>query len=354
MIIEKEFNTSWGKRLSVELPGANVDITGWDQELVSVKTCSSGRDDESGKVNFYESSKGVEIHSRHSGKQLRYPGDFKCEIKVPKRFDLEIKLMAGRISINNVAGHITGISMAGDLNLRALKGALNLETMAGNISLLNSEVSGQVKTMAGQVVMQDVSGNIKGSSMAGDVIRRQATSRPREMSDDEVRLALMAGNVNVGNAPAGADLSTMAGNIHVQSAARHVKARTNAGNIRIDRIDGWIQASTLAGGVSVTMVGQSDQGKRHVEINAMGGVVELTVPVDLSMQVEITLAQTIDSDRDYRIISDFSIQQSEFGKWLYNEGTTRKYLYGKGSLAGGKNKIIIKTVNGDVYLKKGS
>ncbi len=351
MIIEREFNTSSGKRLSVELPGANVDITGWDQELVSVKTCSSGRDDEAGKVDFHESSNGVEIYSRHIGNRLGYPRDVKCEIKVPKRFNIEIKLMAGRISINDVAGHIRGVSMAGDLDLRALKGALNLETMAGNISLSNSEVSGQVKTMAGQVVMEGVSGNIKGSSLAGDVIMRKAL--PRDMSGDEVRLDQMAGDINVSDAPAGAALSTLAGHIHVRSAARHVKAKTNAGNILIDEIDGWIQASTMAGGVSARMVGKSDLGKRHVEIDAMGGVVELTVPVNFSMQVDIALAQTIDSDRNYRIISDFKIQQSEFGKWVYNEGTTRKYLYGKGSLAGGKNKITIKTVNGDVYLKRG-
>ncbi len=172
MIIEKEFNASSGKKLSVKLPGADVDITGWDQELVSVKTQFSGRDDHIGAFDFHENSEGVEIYSRHLGNRLGSPRDFKFEIRVPKRFNIEINLMAGRISINDVAGHIKGVSMAGDLNLRALTGALNLETMAGNISLLNSEVSGQVKTMAGQVVMQGVSGGVQGSSMAGAVVYR--------------------------------------------------------------------------------------------------------------------------------------------------------------------------------------
>src|SRR5215207_8258616 len=161
MIIEKEFATSWGKKLRVELPGASVDITGWDQELVSIITRFKGRDEDGCKVEFNENSDGVEIYSRHIG-NFGYPKEFKFEIKVPKRYNIDITLMAGRISINDVAGHIKGVSMAGDLSLRALRGALNLETMAGNISLLNSEVSGQVKTMAGQVVMQDVSGSIQG------------------------------------------------------------------------------------------------------------------------------------------------------------------------------------------------
>jgi hypothetical protein len=173
MIIEKEFTASAGKKLSVVLPGADVDITGWDQERVSVKTRFSGRNDDAGNFDCHENSNGVEIYSRRIGIG-RGPKDFKFEIRVPKQFDIEINLMAGRISINDVAGHIKGVSMAGDLNLRALTGALNMETMAGNISLLNSDVSGQVKTMAGQVVMQGVSGNIQGSSMAGEVVHQNS------------------------------------------------------------------------------------------------------------------------------------------------------------------------------------
>lgn len=342
MIIEKEFTASSGKKLSVKLPGADVDITGWDQELVSVKTRFSGRDDEIGTFDFHENSNGVEIYSRHIGTRSGYPKDFKFEIRVPKRFDIEINLMAGRISINDVAGHIKGVSITGDLNLRALKGALNLETMAGNISLLNSEVSGQVKTMAGQVVMQGVSGSIQGSSMTGDVVHRKSPQQLQKPSD-EIHV-LRVGDIDVRHAPAGADLTTLAGNIRVRSAAGLVKAQTNAGNILIDAIDGSVQAATMAGGVSVRMVGPADKRKRDVEITSMGEVTELIVPASLSMQVEIALAQTVDRVRDYRIVSDFEIQQSDSGTCLY----------GTGSFAGGRNRINIKTVNADVYLIKGA
>ena len=360
MIIEKEFTASSGKKLSVKLPGADVDITGWDQELVSVKTRFSGRDDEVGTIDFHENSSGVEIYSRHIGTRPGYPKDFKFEIRVPKRFDIDINLMAGRISINDVAGHIKGVSITGDLNLRALKGALNLETLAGNISLLNSEVSGQVKTMAGQVVMQGVRGSIQGSSMTGDVVRRKSPQQLQKLGDeiDVLRvgdivvrqapagadLTTLAGNIRVRHAPAGADLTTLAGNIRVRSAAGLVKAQTNAGNILIDAIDGSVQAATMAGGVSVRMVGQADKKKRDVEITSMGEVTELIVPANLSMQVEISLAQTVDRVRDYRIISDFEIQQSVSGTCLQ----------GTGSFAGGRNKIKIKAVNADVYLMKGA
>ncbi len=343
MIIEKEFTASPGKKLSVELPGADVDIKGWDQELVSVKTRFSGGDEKTGSFDCQENSNGVEIYSRHIGTGSGAPKNCKFEIRVPRKFNIEIKLMSGRISINDVAGQIKGASMCGDLNLRALKGALNLETMAGNISIENSDVSGQVKTMAGKVLMQGVSGSVLGSSMTGEVVHRKSPQQLQKKCD-EIHLFRMAGDINVDDAPRGAYLTTLAGNIHVRSAAVLVKAQTNAGNILIDAVDGSVQASTMAGGVKVRMVGQPDKGKRDVEITSMGEVTELIVPANLSMQVEITLDQTVDRRRDYRIVSDFEIQQTRSGKCLY----------GTGSFAGGQNKIKIKAVNSDVYLRKGA
>jgi hypothetical protein len=40
--------------------------------------------------------------------------------------------------------------------------------------------------------------------------------------------------------------------------------------------------------------------------------------------------------------------------WDHSHGNPRKYIYGTGTIAGGKNRLQIETVNGDVYLKKGS
>ena len=90
-----------------------------------------------------------------------------------------------------------------------------------------------------------------------------------------------------------------------------------------------------------------------MNIESMGGDITLTVPAGLSMDIDITLAYTKDRDDDYKIVSDFAVKQEETKEWDHHHGSARKYIYGTGSIAGGKNKVRIKTVNGNVFLKKG-
>ena len=86
----------------------------------------------------------------------------------------------------------------------------------------------------------------------------------------------------------------------------------------------------------------------------MGGDVSLTVPEGLSMDIDIKLAYTRRSRQDFEIVSDFDIEIEETDDWERPRlvGTPKKYIYGKGVVAGGKNKIVLRTTNGDIYLRK--
>ena len=145
----------------------------------------------------------------------------------------------------------------------------------------------------------------------------------------------------------------MGGDIHIKRAARYARAKTMGGRIDIDAIDGGLDAITMGGDVDVTMVGDPDKGDRSVNIESMGGDISLTVPPGLSMDIDITLAYTKDRRDDYRIVSDFDVKREETKEWDHSRGSARKYIYGTGSFAGGRNKVHIKTVNGNVHLKKG-
>jgi hypothetical protein len=86
----------------------------------------------------------------------------------------------------------------------------------------------------------------------------------------------------------------------------------------------------------------------------MGGDIILTVPAGLSMDFDIKLTLTHRaSNADYKIISDFPIDIEKSGDWDSSGRSDRRYIYGSGKVAGGKNKIRIDTVNGDVIIKKG-
>lgn len=352
--IDKEFKVSPGKKLDVDLrTGGSLKIAGWDRPIVSVKGRLPGRDAEHCHIEVEEQPDGVRISSYYEGRRRNSSSDLEFEINVPNKFDLTLETMGGGITIDNVEGTIEGKTMGGALELSNLKGRLDLTTMGGRITLTNSDVDGRVKTMGGQVLVQDVSGDVKATSQGGSVVQKNVKRRSGNDIGSEVNIHTMGGDINVDDAPNGTDVHTMGGDIQIKNAARYAKAKTMGGSITIDAIDGRVEATTMGGEINIVMVGDPSAGDRSVELQSMGGDVTLTVPPALSMDVDITLAYTRDRHGDYKIVSDFDLKREETKEWDDDHGSPRKYIYGTGSIAGGKNKVRIKTVNGNVYLKKG-
>jgi DUF4097 and DUF4098 domain-containing protein YvlB len=353
-IIEKEFKVSSGKKLDVDLrTGGSLKIVGWDKDIVRVKSNLRGRDAKDCKVEIEEESGGVRISSYYEGRRNTYSTDCDFEINVPTKFNISLETMGGGITIDNVEGTMEGETMGGALELTSLKGFLDLTTMGGKISLTNSDVDGRVTTMGGQVLVEDVTGDVKATSQGGNITHRNVKRRLGEGVQNEVSIKTMGGDINVDDAPEGTDVHTMGGDIHIKQATKFARAKTMGGNIEIDAIDGRIEATTMGGDVTVTMVGDPEKGERSVRIQSMSGDVSLTVPPALSMDIDITLAYTRDRNDDYKIVSDFDVKQEESKEWDRRHGTARKYVYGTGSIRGGKHKVHIKTVNGNIYLKKG-
>lgn len=374
--IKKDFNIRMGNKLVLDLEtGGGVYISGWDKEKVAVKVHISGVDEDDYDLDFDAGSSSIKISSDYSSRWGRHDGDFEFDIKVPERFDIEIESSGGGVHIADVEGEISGSTaggsldftnlsgdiefrtMGGEIRVTEVKGRLRLETMGGGITITDSEVDGKVSTMGGNILMEHVKGNLKGSTMGGNVICRDVSGRSdrsKSSTGDEVHISTMGGDIHLDDAPQGANLGTRGGDITVRSAGKFVKAKTFGGNIEIDEIDGWVNARTLGGDVTVKMVGDADEGRRDIEISSLGGEITLTVPADLSMEFDIELAITKNSHRDYEIISDFDMKQEKTKEWDRSRGSKRKYIYGTGTVAGGRNKIEISTINGNIYIKKGA
>jgi DUF4097 and DUF4098 domain-containing protein YvlB len=183
-----------------------------------------------------------------------------------------------------------------------------------------------------------------------------------------VRIARMGGEIDVKDAPHGADLSTMGGDIHVGDVASFAKVKTMGGVITIDHakgpvdattmggitighVDGPIKASTMGGDITARMVTTSAD-RRDVELTSFGGTITLTVPKDFPMDVRITLAYTKNAPRTYEIIDHIGLDQRETPDWDNSMGSPRKYIRAQGHVGNGSNHVSIKTTNGDVILKQ--
>jgi DUF4097 and DUF4098 domain-containing protein YvlB len=162
----------------------------------------------------------------------------------------------------------------------------------------------------------------------------------------------MGGEIALPEAPHGADLETMGGAIRVGSAAGHVRAVTMGGDVSIERLDGSVDALSMAGDVRVTIVGDGGADGRDVRLESYSGTLTLVVPESLDAQIQVQLAYTRSSARSYRIESDIPLETTITSTWDTSEGSPRKFIHGKGRAGSGKNRIVLRTINGDVRIKR--
>ncbi len=350
--LEREFKLPMGKNISVDIStGGSVSVFGWDKEKVSVKVEYRGREIDEKLVQFESTKSGLNITIEADND---YHGSLHFYIQAPRKSDIEIETMGGDIELENLEGTFSGQTMGGELDLRKLKGKAELTTFGGKITLKDSDIDGELKTMGGKVLFENVVGNIKGTSLGGNVTYKNVSNRVGDYKarGDEVYISTMGGEINVDDAPMGANVKTMGGDIHIRRAKEYVQAKTMGGEIVIDGIDGWVKATTMGGNVSVVMTGNPEKGERHVELSSMGGDIELTLPKELSADFDIELIFTKNSRKNYKIRSDFDLKIEESDDWEYSRGTPRKYIRGTGSVKGGKHSVSVSTINGEIRIKK--
>jgi DUF4097 and DUF4098 domain-containing protein YvlB len=371
--ITREFTIEPGHRLEVDLrTGGSIYVRGWDQSKVSVNAYVDRGDWDDFDVEFNQRDDEIIIRSRDLRKWGNRAFSMEFEIRVPRKFNLDLetdggsinlydikgkingKTMGGTLELENISGDIELITMGGEINASSVEGIVYLKTMGGNIYLNDTKADGEVETYGGQIYLNGVKGNIKSSTMGGSVIYDDVDIEDENHDIKAVRIKSMGGDIAVDEAPAGADVHTYGGDIEIRSAGKYVKAKTLGGNIDILEVDGEVDAVTMGGNVRVKMVGNPDKGPRDVEISSMGGDIELTLPSGVSADFDIELAFTKQHQGKFRIESDFDLAIDTTDNWDYSRGSKRKYIFGKGTVKDGKNKIHIETINGDIVIKKGS
>ena len=349
---EKLIDIEPGKQLKVNMTsGGSITVEGWDKKQVKIELDLGHSDLNESDIDISHNSKGVSIEVRAEGHGRHYRSP-DLLVFVPKKFDLDLQTMGGSIEITDVEGEIDGQTMGGSLKLAGLNGEIGLTTMGGSISVRDSKLDGELKTMGGSIEFDNVTGGIKANTMGGSVT--MTNKKGTEVKDiSEVKISTMGGEIHVDDAPNGADVHTMGGDITVKNAKKYVKAKTMGGEVEIMAIDGWVKATTMGGDIIVVMTGDASGPDHSVELSTMGGEITLTLPKNIDADFDIHLVYTKDSRKDYEIRSDFDLKIEEKSKdWDYDKGEPRKEIIGKGKTGSGKHSIYIKSVNGDITIKK--
>jgi len=349
---QRTVDTEPGKELKVAMTtGGSINVDGWEKIQVKIEVDTWRGDMNESNIDIQHNSKGVFVEVRANG-HGRHSGGLDLQVYVPKKYNLELETMGGEISITDVAGKINGQTMGGSLDLRGLSGEIGMTTMGGSIKVRDSRLDGELKTMGGSINFDNVSGNVKATTMGGSVTMTNDKGKGTD-TNSEVKISTMGGAIHVDDAPNGADVHTMGGAITIKSAKKYVKAKTMGGAIEIGSVDGWVKATTMGGDITAAMTGDASGPDHSVELSSMGGEVILSLPKNIDANFDIHLVYTRDSRQDYEIRSDFDLNIEEADDdWNYSGGQARKEITGTGKTGTGKHTIYVKTVNGDIIIKK--
>lgn len=354
--MEKQFSVQPGETLSLDLrAGGAVRITGWDRNEVLVEARSRGEDAEDCKIEITRTHEGVNVLAEYEGRRNSYNTDIRFEISAPKKYNVSLDSAGGGITITGMNGTFKGDTGGGEIAIKSSEGTAYLSTGGGEIDLEDSRLDGNISTGGGRIVLRNVRGDVKTTTGGGDIVQEAGfTDKPDVLASSNekvVEIRTGGGAIRIDNAPLGADVETGGGEITIRSANRFAKATTGGGDIDIESIDGSVKASTGAGDVSVQMTGNAQSEGHDVNLSSGNGDITLILPSSFSGSVYVKLGYTRKHE-DVDIVSDFDLQRDKTDDWSSEEGTPRKYIFGKGQIGSGKNRIRIETVNGNVHLKK--
>lgn len=349
-VIKKEFNVEPGQELVLDLEtGTEIEVIGWDKNIVSIELTVGGRDSDLFESEFEQKGNRIIVNTEYARRRNNVKCDSKIKVMVPHKFNVDFSTMGGSVLVENLEGLLEGKTMGGSLEFTKLTGEIDCETMGGSIDVTNSDADGRAKTMGGSINLEDITGDINASTMGGSIRQKNVKGRKSSKDSRGLDISTMGGSIDLDVVPNGAKVKTKGGSISVKSIESFLDAQTMGGDITVDAIDGWIDASTMGGDIEVTMVGDPSKGERNVYLKSEGGDIDLVVPKGLSMNIDIEIRWS-KRQREPKISGNLGLEGSVSNDWKSHHGDHYKLISCEKEINGGKNKIRISTVNGDVRI----
>ena len=380
-IFSESVNAQPGGTLLLDFPttGATITVSGWDESRVQVLGTLGGKNWRSTETTLQTVAEGVRLRTVYTGGSGQTSFSNSFDIRVPRRYSVRLKSAGGGITILGLTGIFNGNTGGGEIEIRNTRGEIDLHTGGGEVHVTNSALNGNISTGGGAVRIEGNDGDLQGDSGTGDVINSTTTnSRGGTVTTNRgsrtttgaitsivgdapesaasfgrngTQIRRSGGSVNLDDAPNGARLITGGGPIRIGRSAGEVYASTGGGNIEIGPARGSVIASTGAGDVTVVFSGG---GLHAADITSGLGQVILVLPDNFSGTLELESAYTNNFSRKTAIHSDWPLEATETTDWDASVGTPRRYVRGRKAFGNGAGIIRVRTVNGDVIVRRGS
>jgi len=380
--IEKSYNVSPGGTLEIENVTGDITISSWDKNIVDIReelimdvyTEEEAEERVARKIKGYSQNGNVITIKEENGSGV-VDSDF--EIKVPKKFNLEIQIRGGDLTIAQLEGNVRAVTSGGDIELVDLSGVLEITTSGGDMSFkdisgrLNARTSGgdielvnifceanvntsggdiellkatqkiSLNTSGGDVDAADVEGDLNIKTSGGDI-------GVYNCSGSKISMQTSGGDIEMENIKGKISASTSGGDISGEKFYSRVNVRTSGGDIILKDVQAGVSGKTSGGDVEVEITLKDFSKPHNIDLTATGGDIDLTLPAKIpaTIKAEIRLDKGGRSFERYDIYSDFPLTKSKPSE------RGKRILQSTGDINGGGDEINLKTNGGNISIHK--
>src|SRR5208337_914174 len=305
----------------------------------------SARSIEGGGVYVSAELSGSRHHDHSAGAEF--------DIKLPARFNLDVETQGGDIGVEGaLQGEARLTTAGGDIHTTDISGPIKVETAGGGITLGNLGARAEARTAGGSIQVGNVRGDANIETSGGEIQVGQVDGTLRaETAGGDVVIAGAAGQVvaqtaggqiEVGPTGGSVRAETAGGSIRLQGARGRVVAETAGGSIDLLQLEAGVRASTSAGRI-LAEFNASAKTFAASQLETSMGDVYVYLPVGL----RLTIDAAIDAAAGHHIVTDFPLSilgdKEDFGE---------RTIRGHGSLNGGGEVLRIRTVAGNIEIRK--
>ncbi len=347
----KSFKVSKGGALEVSTGAGDIRVTAWEKREVFVEAIGINPDDlDRLEMTQTGNTVRVEYDPRWDSK-----GRIRFDIKAPSEFNLDLRTSGGDLQIRgSMTGTLEGSTAGGDIILENVNGTVNMSTSGGDISCGRVQGDVNLKTSGGDIELGDASGKVEVTTSGGDIhvgnvgktLRARTAGGDIQIGDvgGEAVVSTAGGDVGVGRVSGRASISTAGGDIELGGASGTVKVSTAGGDIELEDITGSIEAKTAGGDIHAELM---PSGKGRSMLESAGGDLLLYVPDNAKATIEasIEIYGGRGWSEGYDIQSDFEADQ-------YEKDEDEREIRGTYKINGGGELISLKTVNGNIEIRK--
>ena len=201
----RQFTVGAGSSLCLENISGDIEIVGWDRNVISVEAvkvsrgANAQRKAELVEVVMEQSGDSVEVEveypdsderRRHGlGDSFNVSVDF--TVRVPRDCSLEVDLVSGDMEVAGINSDVSIDLVSGNLDMRDIAGdSIDINSVSGNV-----EIAG----ISGDIDIEGVSGNIELNNVSG-LLSVETTSGNVDVSAVELEgadIEILSGNIDL-------------------------------------------------------------------------------------------------------------------------------------------------------------